>query len=377
MQDKDYMAENNYKKYSGLVDKMTPHARRNLMLTCIVFIALCAFLYVLEGGSLFDNYIQRIIKLGAIYAICALSLNLLQGYTGQFSLGSAGFLCVGAYVTGILSMPDATREKVYYLKPMAEWLTKIHLPFPLALILGGIMAGIVAFLIGFPVLRLKGDYLSVATLGFSEIIRILFVNLQTITNGATGLKDIDGSANAFWCFGVLVLVLIFMSRLFKSSYGRAFMAIRDDEIAAEAMGVSLFKHKMIALITSATIAGLAGGLMASVLGAVTPVLFKHTLSYDILLVMVLGGVGTMTGSVLGGFIFIIVRELLRFMDNGFTLGPVTVPGIAGLRMVAFSVALMVVVLFYNKGLSGGKEFGWNRLLGFLDKKDKKEAGGAK
>lgn len=353
--------------YPGLVGMMKPNQRRNLALTCVALIALAAFLYLLENGFVFDAYIQRVVRLGAVYSIVALSLNLIQGYTGQFSLGSAGFMAVGAYATAVLSLPDKIRDAVYYLEPMAPWLAKIHLPFILALIVGGLLAGIVAFFIGFPVLRLKGDYLSIATLGFSEIIRIVLNNAQSVTNGATGLKSIDGTANVWWCFGILALVILFMTRLFRSSYGRAFMAIRDDEVAAEAMGIKLFKHKMMAFIASAVIAGIAGGLLASVMGAISPVLFKHTMSYDILLIMVLGGTGTMTGAVLGGFIFVIAKEALRFMDSGFALGPITVPSIAGLRMVVFSVLLMIIVLFYHKGLSGGKEFSWDRLFGFPKK----------
>ena len=358
------MSKNNGSSYSGLVGMMSAKQRRNAALTCVALIAVAAFLYLAQSGSLLDAYGVRILRLCAVYSICALSLNLIQGYTGQFSLGSAGFMALGAYVTAILSMSDANRESVYYLKPMASWLASIHLPYGAALILGGILAGLVALLIGIPVLRLKGDYLSIATLGFSEIIRILLNNAQSISNGATGLKNINPTANLWWCFGALALVVLFMTRLFRSSYGRAFLAIRDDEVAAEAMGVSIFKHKMMAFVSSAVIAGIGGGLMASVLGAVTPVLFRHMMSYDILLIMVLGGTGTMTGAILGGFIFVIAKEALRFMDSGFAIGFIQVPAIAGLRMVMFSVMLMIVVLFYHKGLSGGKEFSWDRLFGF-------------
>ena len=358
------MSGMNGRTYPGLVGMMSPHKRRNLALTCIALIVLVIFLYLVQNNFLLDAYGLRVIRLCAVYSICALSLNLIQGYTGQFSLGSAGFMAVGAYTTAILSMPDATREAVYYLEPMAPWLQKIHLPYGAALVMGGLLAGLVAFLIGFPVLRLKGDYLSIATLGFSEIIRIVLNNAQNVSNGATGLKSIPATANVWWCFGALALILIFMTRLFRSSYGRAFLAIRDDEVAAEAMGVPIFRHKMMAFISSAVFAGIGGGLLASVMGAITPVLFRHMMSYDILLIMVLGGTGTMTGAILGGFIFVIAKEALRFMDSGFAIGPIEVPAIAGLRMVMFSALLMVVVLFYHKGLSGGKEFGWDRLFGF-------------
>lgn len=204
--------------------------------------------------------------------------------------------------------------------------------------------------------------MSVATLGFSEIIRILFVNLQSVTNGATGLKNIPDTANVWWTGAALILAVIFMIRLFRSSYGRAFKAIRNDEFAAEAIGVSLMRHKLLSFCSSAFMAGIAGGLMASVVGAINPTLFKQSLSNDILLIIVLGGTGTITGSILGGCIFVIAKEALRFLDNGFVLGPITIPAIAGLRMVFFSLLLMVVVLFFRKGLAGGKEFSWDWFL---------------
>ena len=358
------MSKFNGSSYPGLIGMVSPHKRRNIALSCIALIIIIAFLYLADNGFVLDDYGVRILRQCMVYSVCALSLNLIQGYTGQFSLGSAGFMAIGAYATGILSLPLETRETVYYLEPMASWLAGIHLPFLAALIVGALLAGLFAFLIGFPVLRLKGDYLSIATLGFSEIIRIVLNNAQSVTNGATGLKGIPSTANLWWCFIILALIVLFMTRLFRSSYGRAFLAIRDDEVAAEAMGVSITKYKMMAFVASAMIAGIGGGLLASVLSSITPVLFRHLMSYDILLIMVLGGTGTMTGAILGGFIFVIAKEALRFMDSGFAIGPIEVPAIAGLRMVMFSVLLMVVVLFYHKGLSGGKEFSWDRVFGF-------------
>ena len=180
------MSKLNSGSYPGLIGMVNPHKRRNIALTCVVLIVIVGFLYMAENGFVLDAYGVRILRQCMVYSICALSLNLIQGYTGQFSLGSAGFMAVGAYATAILSLPPETRDTVYYLEPMAPWLKSIYLPFGVALIIGALLAGLVAFLIGFPVLRLKGDYLSIATLGFSEIIRLVLNNSQSITNGATG-----------------------------------------------------------------------------------------------------------------------------------------------------------------------------------------------
>lgn len=350
--------------YPGLIGQMSKKQRRNFALTSISILLLVAFFYLLQNGFLLDNYGIRIVNLCLIYSLVGISLNLIQGYTGQFSLGSAGFMAIGAYVTTLLALSPEVKDTLFYLDPIVPWLADLHLPFLAALVLGGVLTAAAAFLIGIPVFRLKGDYLSVATLGFSEIIRILFVNLQNVTNGATGLKNIPSTVNVWWTGTALILAVLFMVRLFRSSYGRSFKAIRNDEFAAEAIGISLMRHKLLAFCTSAFMAGIAGGLMASVVGTINPALFRQSLSNDILLIIVLGGTGTITGSILGGCIFIIAREALRFLDNGFAIGPVTVPAIAGLRMVFFSLLLMIVVLFFQKGLAGGKEFSWDRLIGF-------------
>ena len=192
------MSKFNGSSYPGLIGMVSPHKRRNIALSCIALIIIIAFLYLADNGFVLDDYGVRILRQCMVYSVCALSLNLIQGYTGQFSLGSAGFMAIGAYATGILSLPLETRETVYYLEPMASWLAGIHLPFLAALVVGALLAGLFAFLIGFPVLRLKGDYLSIATLGFSEIIRIVLNNAQSVSNGATGLKGIPSTANLWW-----------------------------------------------------------------------------------------------------------------------------------------------------------------------------------
>ncbi|MDO4321494.1 MAG: branched-chain amino acid ABC transporter permease [Lachnospiraceae bacterium] len=356
--------------YPGLIGQMSKKQRRNLALTCTTIILLFVFFHFLQNGLILDNYGIRIFNLCLIYSLVGLSLNLIQGYTGQFSLGSAGFMAIGAYATTLLTLTPEVKETLFYLDPIVPWLANIHLPFLAALLLGGILTAFSAFLIGIPVFRLKGDYLSVATLGFSEIIRILLVNLQKISNGTTGLKNIPDTANIWWTGTALILAIVFMIRIFRSSYGRAFKAIRNDEFAAEAIGISLMRHKLLAFCSSAFMAGIAGGLMASVVGAINPNLFRQSLSNDILLIIVLGGTGTITGSILGGFIFVIAKEALRFLDNGFSIGAITFPAIAGLRMVFFSLLLMVVVLFFQKGLAGGKEFSWERIIN-LPKRVKK------
>ena len=363
-------------------------------------IAIVVFLVMTAMGKTLGSYEIRVMNLCAIYTVLGLSMNLINGFTGQFSLGQAGFMAIGAYTTTLLSMSPALKERVFYLEPIVPFLKDVDISFFVAIILGGLMAAFFAFLIGFPVLRLRGDYLAIATLGFSEIIRVVLTNTQSLTNGSTGINNISNNsisrlketgefvingrgsefepfmpqANTLWCFGVMFLTVLLMYRIMKTSYGRAFLAIREDEIAAESMGISLFKHKMMSFVISGFIAGLGGGLMAAVVGAINPLLFRFILAYDILLIVVLGGMGSISGTIVSAFIITIGKEWLRWMDKGFSLGFVEVPPIDGMRMVVFSVLLMAVILFFRKGLLGGREFSWDMPFEFIEwckKKSKK------
>ncbi|MEG0853903.1 MAG: branched-chain amino acid ABC transporter permease [Angelakisella sp.] len=346
----------------GLAKQFTPTQRRDFCLSAVSLLLVVVFLYLTQSGKTVGSYEVRILNLCAIYAVLGLSMNLVNGFTGLFSLGQAGFMALGAYVTTLLFMSPADKAMVFYLEPIVPWLGALQMPFFFALIIGGLVSAGAAFLIGFPVLRLRGDYLAIATLGFSEIIRVIFTNLQTITNGALGIKKIPPTANLWWTMGTLALVVVFLVRLMHGSYGRALKAIREDEIAAESMGIGLFRHKMMSFVISGFIAGVGGGLLASVVGAINPLLFRFVLAYDILLIVVLGGMGSITGTVISAFIITIAKEWLRFLDSGFSLGPIVIPEIAGLRMVVFSALLMMVILFFRRGLMGNKEFNWSMII---------------
>ena len=342
----------------GIVRRMSRTRRVSLLMTCVAFVLLAWALGAIKSGRMLGKYEMLILNMSAIFAIAALSMNLVNGFTGLFSLGQAGFMSVGAYTCALLTMSPQTKAMIFNLKPIEPWLAHVQIPFVFALIAGGLVAAVAAAVIGFPVLRLKGDYLAIATLGFSEIIRVVFTNLQTITNGSTGLKNIPQTANLWWTMGVLALIAAFILRLMRTSYGRALKAIRDDEVAAESMGVALFKHKMLSFTLSAFIAGLGGGLLASIVGAVNPLQFRFVLAYELLLIVVLGGMGSVSGSIVAAFVITTAKEWLRWLDEGFSLGIVAVPPIAGMRMVVFSALLMFVILFYRRGLFGQKEFSW-------------------
>ncbi|AEC02105.1 branched-chain amino acid ABC transporter permease [Parasphaerochaeta coccoides] len=322
--------------------------------------AIAVFLVFLAiAPSILGAFELRIFNLCGIYVVLALSMNLINGFTGQFSLGHAGFMAVGAYVSALLTMSPATKSAVYYLKPIVPFLATVQVPFTVALVMAGLVTALVAALIGAPVLRLKDDYLAIATLGFSEIIRVVFTNLQSITNGSLGLKNIPRYTTIWWAWGTALFVIAFMVLLIKGSYGRAFKAIRDDEIAAEAMGVNLFSHKLAAFMIGAFFAGVGGALMGNQLGAIDPNMYKISLTYNILLIVVLGGIGSITGSVISAMAVTILMELLRPLDESMNVfGLFIIPGIPGMRMVVFSAILMSIILFYQRGIMGNKEFSW-------------------
>ena len=297
--------------------------KRNLILNIIVILAIIGFIVYAETNKrAFGLTNLKLVKLCCIYAICALSMNTVNGFTGMFSLGQPGFMAIGAYVTALLTVDKAHKLSIYTIIPLSEngFIANIHAPFFIALIIGGIIAAIFAFFIGFPVLRLKGDYLAIASLGFSEIIRICITNATGITNGPTGITGIPNTyMNLYIIAGILALIIIFMLAMIKSSYGRALLAIREDEIAAQAMGINLFKHKMIAFALSGFVAGIGGGLLAAYTQAIDPKMFQFIVAYEILLMVVLGGQGSVSGTVVGAFIVRIAMEKLRFLITQLTL----------------------------------------------------------
>ncbi len=331
------------------------------------------------------NMLMTVIKKGAIFALVAVSMNLLNGFTGLFSLGQAGFMLIGAYAYAIFSIPAAQHDAVYQY--FNGGLFKFSVPEILMNALGGegsfggflgeyagifiliifagLLTGGIAYLIGIPVLRLKSDYLAIATLGFAEILRAVFQwnAIGPVTNGSNILREFTTYETALFpiIFSGLCIALIVL--LINSTYGRAFKAIRDDEIAAEAMGVNLFKHKELAFVISSFFAGVGGALLAMFQNSATASTFTTNMTYEILLIVVIGGIGSITGSIIGSFIFIGLNEwLLRGLDQGQWLGIQSTLMRAGFRKVVFAILIMLVVLFFAKGIMGNKEFSWDGII---------------
>lgn len=371
-------------------------SRKKTLLTILGVAVFLALLILLENLSSFvdvpkilkpTSQLFTVLKKTAVYALAAVSMNLLTGFTGLFSLGQAGFMLLGAYTYAILTVPMSAKDQVYYL--FGGSAVKFSLPdlfggadtavglivgVLLAIILAGAVAAFFAWLIGLPVLRLKSDYLAIATLGFAEILRAIFQwqRLGPITNGANMLKDFPSftSFNITNAAGKVVLRLstfipflissvciILIVMIINSSYGRAFKAIREDEIAAEAMGINLAQHKRLSFCISAFFAGISGALFAMYVANAQAQPFTTTMTYEILLIVVIGGIGSVSGSCIATFLYVACSEWwLRFLDEKTMIGSFQVPFLrSGFRMVVFSIIIMIVVLFFRKGIMGDKE----------------------
>ncbi len=392
------------------------HAKDFRAVLCVT--ALLALIIVLENISAWipgmpavfspTSQLFTVLKKGAVYSLVAVSMNLLNGFTGLFSLGQAGFMLLGAYTYAILTVPMAAKEQVYYLYggsavkfSLVDLFQGIFgaagaggaVALILAVLVGILCAGLVAALfaaaIGTPVLRLKSDYLAIATLGFAEILRALFQwqTLGPITNGANMLKSFPTFADfniknasgevvlrlsTFVPFLLAILSIAVIVLLIHSSYGRAFKAIRDDEVAAEAMGISLFKHKMLSFVISSFFAGVGGALFAMYVANAQAKVFTSTMTYEILLIVVIGGIGSVSGSIIGAFLYVACSEWwLRFLDAETYIGSFKVPLLrSGFRMVVFSVVIMIIVLFFSQGIMGDKELTFEGIGGWLKKHKK-------
>ncbi|MDR3230065.1 MAG: branched-chain amino acid ABC transporter permease [Synergistaceae bacterium] len=330
---------------------------RNLILNGLALAALVVFLYQAPGNL--DRYKLRIINLIAINAILGLSLNLIYGMTGMFSLGHAGFMAIGAYVSALLILTAEQKTSMWILQPILPWLLNLHAPFVVSLIAAGLAAAFFGWLIALPVLRLGGDYLGIATLGFAEIIRILIVNLTPLTNGSLGLKGIPAHTDLWMSYGCLVAMLIFMTRLMSGNFGNVLRAVRDDEIAARTMGIDTFRTRVLAFTIGCFGGGVGGALMGNLITAIDPKMFMITQTYSLLMIVVVGGLGSITGSVIGAILVTTMLEWLRFVEEPITIGSLHISGIPGMRMVVFSMLLIAVIIFRREGIMGPREFSWS------------------
>jgi len=332
-------------------------------------IIITAIWFTWFAQNFFDEYTVRIINNVAIFIILAVSYNLINGITGQFSLEPNGFVAIGAYVVAILTVDAEGMFYQYDIEDPSEWILAMQAEFIWALLLAGIISALLALSLSFPVFRVRGDYLAIVTLGFGFIIRILAINNPQITNGSLGINDIPEFSNLYWTGGAAIITVMAILNIIYSKYGRAMKAVRDDEDAATAMGVNTFKIKTLAFTTSAFFEGIGGGLLAALLTSISPDLFTFFLTFQLLIIIVLGGLGSTTGAILGTVFVMAGLEWMRFLDEPMNLFGYETEGLPGMRMVVFSLILIIVMLFAREGLMGKKEL--FELKFFKKKKDVK------
>ena len=342
------------------------------IISIIIVVACYAAVFIAEQVLPPTSMLFTVLKKGATYALVVVSMNLLNGFTGIFSLGHAGFMLIGAYVFSIFTIPVEQRPIVYQY--YNGGLIQFTLPVFVAMIIAGLVAAGFAYLIGLPVLRLKSDYLAIATLGFAEIIRTIFQwdKFGPITNGSNmlrlfptfndfNIRNADGEVVVYLSTlvpmlisGVCVAIIVL---LINSTYGRAFKAIKDNEIAAEAMGIYLASHKEISFCISSFFAGIGGAMLAMYQTTVQAKSFTTAMTYEILLIVVIGGLGSVTGSIIAAYLFVASSEWwLRFLDQKHYINGFELPLMRnGFRLVVFSIIIMIVVLFFPQGIMGNKE----------------------
>ena len=298
------------------------------------------------SGAINGYYLQVVIFIG-INIILAVSLNLINGYTGQFSLGHAGFMAIGAYVSAYLSKEHSAG----LLHLLGGGQVAITVLFVGVLAAGGVAAAVAGLLVGVPSLRLRGDYLAIVTLGFGEIIRVIIQNTDAV-DGASGYSGVPGYTTFFWTFALAAVTIYFVVSVIDSTYGRGFLTVRDDEIAAEAMGIDTTRYKVAAFVAGAFFAGIAGGLFAHETTYITPTGFDFQKSIEIVVIVILGGMGNTVGVAFAAVLLTALAEYLRFV-SGYTFLPDWLRKIAANRTIIYSLVLIALMLLRPQGLFGG------------------------
>ena len=317
--------------------------RHRLIFMVLIFLGVG---FIALARQMFDEYILSIINFVGIYIILAVSLNITNGFTGLFSLGHPGFMAIGGYVTAILTFP-AGRKSMFLELP--QWLANLELSFFPALIVGGICAGLTAVCVGLPVLRLRGHYLAVATMGFLIIVQVLISNWESVTRGPLGLNGLPALTNLWWVYPWLVVTVYVSWKVKFSSYGRRMLSVREDETAAQCLGVNLFKTRVTALVIGAFFAGVAGGLWAHLVTAITPSSFSLILAFNIVVMVVVGGTGSISGAFVAAIIFTLLTEIFRPLEETLS--------VYGIGEIMMALILILILIFRPQGLFGSREPG--------------------
>jgi branched-chain amino acid transport system permease protein len=312
----------------------------------LALVAVIAF--TILAPVILPQYLVRVLIVMGINVILVSSLGLSNGFTGVFSLGHVGFMALGAYSSGILTLE--VEKKLAYLPDLPGFLAGYSLPFLPATIIAGLVCALLAFVIGIPLMRLSGNYVSVATLGFLVIVNNVLINAESITRGARTFTGIPDFTNLPWVMGWLVVTLVVLSRIAYSPFGRAMRATREDGIAAQGVGIHVLPTRLIAFTIGAFFAGVGGALYAHYLVSFSPATFFITMMVTQLTMLVLGGQASLTGATMGVVIVTVLSELLRNLERGFDLGFVKLPAVFGASQIALGFIFILVMVFRPQGL---------------------------
>jgi branched-chain amino acid transport system permease protein len=336
----------------------TPRLVSRLAPSVLLLIVLLGIVLLVNAFA--TPYLARVVLLLGINIILVVSLNLSNGFTGVFSLGHVGFMAIGAYVSSILTLTLET--KAQNLPDLPAWLAHVQIGLLPAMLIGALVAGIIALLIGLPLMRLSGHYVSVATLGFLVIVHIVLVNWTQFTRGARTFSGVPAHTTIWWVYAWLVITIYAVWRLVHSPYGRAMLAVRENEIAAQAVGVNVLRSRILAFVVSAFLTAIGGALWAHMMTSFSPASFYFTQTFNIVIMLVVGGVGSISGSVLGTVLVMLLSEALRNAELGIQLGPLRLPPLYGLAQIVLAAAFILVVFFSRKGLMGDREIDIRRLF---------------
>ena len=312
----------------------------------------------LTAPRLVGDYYVRVLIVICINAILVVSLGIGNGFTGVFSLGHVGFVAVGAYVSGILSLPATAKSA--YLPDLPAWLSGWDLSFLPATILAGLVCVVLALLVGAPLMRLSGHFVSVATLGFLIIVNVVLINAEDFTRGARTFTGVPLQTTLPWALGWLLVTLLVVARVVYSPKGRAYRAVREDTIAAQAIGIQVLPTRLSAFVIGAFFAGVGGSLYGHYLGSFSPAAFYFAYTFSLISMLVIGGMQSLTGAVFGVLLVSILSELLRNLERGFSLGAIEVPPLYGASQIVLGIIFILIMIFRPSGVVGDHELGFGR-----------------
>lgn len=335
---------------------MTRTLQLLMVAACIVLLGILSF----AAPMFLNDYIVRVMIVICINAILVLSMGLTNGFTGVFSLGQVGFVAVGAYVSGVLSLPAAA--KASYLPNLPSWIAAINLGFFSSTIVAGLICVLLAFLVGRPLMRLSGHFVSVATLGFLIIVNNVLINADDYTRGARTFTGVPLQTTLPWAVGWLVVTLIVLARIVGSPKGRAWRAVREDTIAAQAIGIDVLPARLSAFVIGAFFAGVGGSLFGHYIGSFSPASFFFAYTFTLISMLVIGGMESLTGAVLGVVLVSLLSEVLRNLERGFDLGFVTFPPLYGASQIALGIIFILIMIFRPSGIVGDRELSFGRIF---------------